>query len=41
MVEEDMIEIADLIAMVAKDFDANKDEAIARVDALVKKYPIY
>ncbi len=41
MVEEDMIEIADLIAMVAKDFDVNKDEAIARVDALVKKYPIY
>lgn len=41
MVEEDMVEIADLIAMVAKDFEGNKAEALQRVEKLVKKYPIY
>lgn len=30
MVEEDMVEIADLIAMVAKDFEGNKAEEIGR-----------
>ena len=39
MVEEDMVEIADLIAMVAKDFD--KAEVAERVQKLVAKYPIY
>ncbi len=41
MVEEDMVEIADIIAMVAKDFDGNKDEALERVAKLTSKYPLY
>ena len=41
MVEEDMTEIANIIALVIKDFDANKDEAKARVEKLVAKYPLY
>lgn len=41
MVEEDMVEIADIIAMVAKDFDANKQEALDRVAKLTEKYPLY
>lgn len=41
MVEEDMIEIADIIAMVAKDFEGNKDEALNRVAKLTEKYPLY
>ena len=40
MVEEDMVEIADLIAMVAKDFEGNKAEVAERVQKLVAKYPI-
>lgn len=41
MVEEDMVEIADLIAMVAKDFEGNKAEVAERVQKLVTKYLIY
>lgn len=41
MVEEDMVEIADIIAMVAKDFEGNKAEVAERVQKLVAKYPIY
>ena len=41
MVEEDIVEIADLIAMVAKDFEGNKAEVAERVQKLVAKYPIY
>ena len=41
LVEEDMVEIADLIAMVAKDFEGNKAEVAERVQKLVAKYPIY
>lgn len=41
MVEEDMVEIADIITLIAKDFESNKDEAIKRVEALVSKYPLY
>ncbi len=41
MVEEDMVEIADIIAMVAKDFEANKAEALERVAKLTDKYPLY
>lgn len=41
MIEEDMVEIADLIAMVAKDFEGNKAEVAERVQKLVEKYPIY
>lgn len=41
MKEEDMKEIADIIAMVLKDFEANKDEARKRVVALTNKHPLY
>lgn len=41
MVEEDMVEIADIIALVAKDFEGNKAEARERVKKLVAKYPLY
>jgi len=39
--EEDMEEIADIIAMTLKDFEANKEEAKRRVKALTDKYPLY
>jgi glycine hydroxymethyltransferase len=39
--EEDLSEVAKLIAMTLKDFDNNKDEVKARVAALCKKYPLY
>jgi len=39
--EEDMREVAKIINMVICDFEANKDEAAKRVDALCKKYPLY
>ncbi len=39
--EEDMIEVGRIIGITLKDFDANKDEARARVAALCKKYPLY
>ena len=41
MVEEDMVEIAELIRMTLTDFDANADEVRARVKALCEKYPLY
>lgn len=41
MKEEDMKEIADLIALVIKDFEASKEQVKNRVDALCKKYPLY
>lgn len=41
MVEEDMVEIADIITLVAKDFEGNKAEATERVKKLVTKYPLY
>lgn len=41
MKEEDMKEIAAIIAGTLKDFEGFKEEAIARVDALTKKYPLY
>lgn len=41
MVEEDMVEIADIITLVAKDFEGNKEEATKRVKTLVSKYPLY
>ena len=40
-VEEDLYEVAKIIAMTLKDFDLNKDEAIKRVNALTAKYPLY
>ncbi len=39
--EDDMREVAKIIAMVIEDFEGNKAEAQARVDALCKKYPLY
>lgn len=41
MKEEDMKEIAAIISMTLKDFDANKEEAEKRVKALTGKYPLY
>ncbi len=41
MVEEDMKEIAELIALTIKSFDDKKDEVVARVKALTDKYPLY
>ena len=41
MKEEDMREIAQLIALVISDFENKKEEIAARVDALCKKYPLY
>ena len=40
-VEEDMAEVAKIIGITLKDFEANKDEAIKRVNALCAKYPLY
>ena len=39
--EEDYVEVAKLISMTLKDYDANKEEVKARVAALCKKYPLY
>ncbi len=39
--EEDMAEIAKIIAITLKDFDANADEARARVASLCAKHPLY
>lgn len=41
MKEEDMKEIAAIIAMTLKDFEANKETATKRVKALTDKYPLY
>ena len=38
---EDLSEVARLIAMTLKDFDANRDAVIAGVAALCAKYPLY
>ena len=40
-VEEDMIEVAHLMALVAKDFDANAESVRKAVDALCDKYPLF
>ncbi len=39
--EEDMMEVAHLMALVARDFDANADAVRAAVDALCDKYPLF
>ena len=39
--EEDLSEVAKLIALTLKDFEKNADEVRARVAALCKKYPLY
>lgn len=40
-VGEDMVEVADLISLAIRDFDAKKEEINERVAALCKKYPLY
>ena len=37
----DMVEVAALIGLAIRDFDAKKDEIIARVSVLCEKYPLY
>lgn len=39
--EEDMTEIADLIAITAKDFDTRAEEVRGRVNSLCAKHPLY
>lgn len=39
--EDDMVEVAELISMIIKDFDGNKDEVTKRVQALCDKHPLY
>ena len=39
--EEDMVEVADMISLIIKDFDANKEAVKARVQALCAKHPLY
>ncbi|MCI2058763.1 MAG: serine hydroxymethyltransferase [Oscillibacter sp.] len=39
--EAEMTEIGQMMAMVAKDFDANADKVRAEVNALCKRFPIY
>ena len=41
MVEDDMVEIADIITLIAKDYEGSKEEASERVKKLVAKYPLY
>ncbi len=40
-VEEDMVKVAKLMGMVARDFEGTKEYVTAEVEALCKKYPIY
>ena len=40
-VEEDMKEVAELIAMVIEDFEGNRDAVAKRVQALCEKHPLY
>ena len=40
-VEEDLREVARIIAITLKDYEANAEEARARVKALCEKYPLY
>ena len=41
MKEADMEEIAEIINITLTDFEKNKEEAAARVKALLDKYPLY
>jgi len=40
-VEEDMVQVAHLMALVARDFEGNRDAVCAAVDALCDKYPLF
>ena len=39
--EDDLREVAKIIGLTLTDFEANRDEAIRRVNALTAKYPLY
>ncbi len=39
--EEDVVEVGKLIALTLKDYEASKDEVIARVAKLCEKHPLY
>ena len=39
--EDDMVEVAELISMIVNDFEGNRAEVAARVQALCKKHPLY
>ncbi len=41
MKEADMDEVADIIYLALKDYEANKEECIKRVAQLLNKYPLY
>ena len=40
-VEEDMVQVAHLMALVARDFEGNRETVRAAVDALCDKYPLF
>ncbi|MBQ6848637.1 MAG: serine hydroxymethyltransferase [Clostridia bacterium] len=40
-VEEDMVQVAHLMALVARDFEGNREAVRAAVDALCDKYPLF
>lgn len=39
--EEDMVEVAELISLIIKDFEGNKDDVKKRVQSLCDKHPLY
>ena len=39
--QEDLVELAHLMKLVATDFEAERDAIRARVSAICKKYPLY
>ncbi|HEX9059207.1 MAG TPA: serine hydroxymethyltransferase [Clostridia bacterium] len=41
MIEDDMVEIADLISLAITDFEKSKEEIVKRVAVLCSKYPLY
>ena len=41
LVEEDMVELAELMKLCATDFENSRDAIRARVSAICKKYPLY
>ncbi len=41
MIEDDMVEIADLISLAITDFEKSKEEIVKRVAVLCGKYPLY
>lgn len=39
--EDDMDEIAECISLVIKDYDANKETVLKKVESIISKYPLY